>query len=137
MWRCLVKRSFIILNIIQRHNFFQSFASIGRVDLVFNLFSILRPKSTIFDSQKKPKRQENIESVISLRKQGVWEHPDIYSYLRAAEYDMAATGVDRIKRMMTNWGFTGEEEVVFLSGNVDEIVSRYSSHLFAFNDLHI
>ena len=48
---------------------------------------------------------------------------------------MAATGVDRIKRMMTNWGFTGEEEVVFLSGNVDEIVSRYSSHLFAFNDL--
>ena len=48
---------------------------------------------------------------------------------------MAATGVDRIKRMMTNWGFTAEEEVVFLSGNVDEIVSRYSSHLFAFNDL--
>ena len=48
---------------------------------------------------------------------------------------MAATGVDRIKRMMTNWGFTAEEEVVFLSGNVDEILSRYSSHLFAFNDL--
>ena len=48
---------------------------------------------------------------------------------------MAATGVDRIKRMMTNWGFTAEEEVVFLSGNVDEIVSRYSSHLFAFDDL--
>ena len=56
-------------------------------------------------------------------------------YLRAAEYDMAATGVDRIKRMMINWGFTAEEEVVFLSGNVDEIVSRYSSHLFAFDDL--
>ena len=28
-------RDIIILNIIQRHNFFQSFASIGRVDLVF------------------------------------------------------------------------------------------------------
>ena len=38
----------------------------------FQLFSFMRPKSTIFDSQKKPKRQENIESVISLRKQGVW-----------------------------------------------------------------
>ena len=55
---------------------------------------------------------------------------------------MAATGVDRIKRMMTNWGFTAEEEVVFLSGNVDEIVSRYSSHLLfiyydLFNDLLI
>ena len=45
---------------------------------------------------------------------------------------MAATGVDRVKRMMTNWGFTAEE-VVFLSGNVDEIVSRYSLHLFAFD----
>ena len=45
---------------------------------------------------------------------------------------MAATGVDRIKRMMINWGFTAEE-VVFLSGNVDEIVSRYSSHLFGFD----
>ena len=45
---------------------------------------------------------------------------------------MAATGVDRIKRMMINWG-TAAEEVVFLSGNVDEIVSRYSSHLFAFD----
>ena len=48
---------------------------------------------------------------------------------------MAATGVDRIKRMMINWDFSAKEEVVFLSGNVDEIVSRYSSHLFAFNDL--
>ena len=28
-------RDILILNIIQRHNFFQSFASIGRVDLVF------------------------------------------------------------------------------------------------------
>jgi len=45
---------------------------------------------------------------------------------------MAATGVDRIKNMMINWG-TAAEEVVFLSGNVDEIVSRYSSHLFAFD----
>ena len=45
---------------------------------------------------------------------------------------MAATGVERIKRMMISWGFT-PEEVVFLSGNVDEIVSRYSSHLFAFD----
>ena len=52
--------------------------------------------------------------------------------MRAAEYDMAATGVERIKNMMINWG-TAAEEVVFLSGNVDEIVSRYSSHLFAFD----
>ena len=29
---------FDIKNIIQRHNFFQSFASIGRVDLVFSVF---------------------------------------------------------------------------------------------------
>ena len=29
---------FLILNIIQRHNFFQSFASIGRVDLVLVKF---------------------------------------------------------------------------------------------------
>ena len=48
--------------------------------------------------------------------------------MRAAEYDMAATGVDRIKNMMINWG-TAAEEVVFLSGNVDEIVSRYHIYL--------
>ena len=29
-------RRYLILNIILRHNFFQSFASIGRVDLVCN-----------------------------------------------------------------------------------------------------
>ena len=33
-------RDIIILNIIQRHNFFQSFASIGRVDLVYIVFNI-------------------------------------------------------------------------------------------------
>ena len=37
-------RDILILNIIQRHNFFQSFASIGRVDLVTLIFKSLQKK---------------------------------------------------------------------------------------------
>ena len=51
--------------------------------------------------------------------------------LREAEYDMTRTGVKRIKGKMKNWGFTSDQEVVFLSGNVDEIVSRCHTYFIS------
>ena len=38
--------------------------------------------------------------------------------------DMTRNGVDRVKLLMGNWGFSADEDVIFLSGNVDEILSR-------------
>ena len=51
--------------------------------------------------------------------------------LREAEYDMTRTGVKRIKGKMKNWGFTSDQEIVFLSGNVDEIVSRCHTYFIS------
>ena len=44
---------------------------------------------------------------------------------------MTRTGVKRIKGKMKNWGFTSDQEIVFLSGNVDEIVSRCHTYFIS------
>ena len=43
-----------------------------------------------------------------------------------AEIEQTMTGVTRVKALMTTWGWSHQEqeEVVFISGNVDEIMTR-------------
>ena len=50
-----------------------------------------------------------------------WAH-----YQWQAEIEQTLTGVTRVKALMTTWGWSHQEqeEVVFISGNVDEIMTR-------------
>ena len=47
-------------------------------------------------------------------------------YQWQAEIEQTLTGVTRVKSLMSNWGWSHQEqeEVVFISGNVDEIMTR-------------
>ena len=49
-------------------------------------------------------------------------------YQWQAEIDQTLTGVQRLRALMNTWGWSEQEqeEVVFISGNVDEIMSRCS-----------
>ena len=48
-------------------------------------------------------------------------------YQWQAEIDQTMVGVQRVGALMTTWGWPQQEqkEVVFISGNVDEIMTRY------------
>ena len=51
-------------------------------------------------------------------------------YQWQAERDQTLTGVTRVRALMSTWGWSQQEqeEVVFISGNVDEIMTRLASH---------
>ena len=47
-------------------------------------------------------------------------------YQWQAEIDQTLTGVQRVRALMSSWGWSHkeQEEAVFISGNVDEIMTR-------------
>ena len=48
-------------------------------------------------------------------------------YQWQAEIDQTMVGVQRVRALMATWGWPQQEqeEVVFISGNVDEIMTRW------------
>ena len=53
--------------------------------------------------------------------------PDWALYQWQGEIDQTLTGVTRVRALMSTWGWSQQEqeEVVFISGNVDEIMTRF------------
>lgn len=45
-------------------------------------------------------------------------------YQWQAEVDQTRAGVQRVRALMRSWGWPEQQEVVFISGNVDEIMTR-------------